>query len=264
MVRRVLTWLATAVCAAGTSVAIRAETGLLATSKMVFQEGPYTQTQCLECHTERDPSLITQWRVGPHGEMADCVSCHGEAHGDLPQVRSDTTCTGCHSGPIEHSYATSKHGVLVRLERPNWEFPLQRGRYRAPGCAYCHLHGGDHGDTMGTAREPLERQWICGGCHAPRYVRRMFESGERLVALGQLKLDEAQAIAERHPQGSEAVRNLLDKTVEHLRNLRLGAGHQSPDYQWWHGQPALDGDLIRIRDRVASERREKNLRNQKQ
>jgi hypothetical protein len=33
--------------------------------------------------------------------------------------------------------------------------------------------------------------------------------------------------------------------------VRLGAGHQSPDYQWWHGQPALDGDLIRLRDGVA-------------
>jgi hypothetical protein len=33
----------------------------------------------------------------------------------------------------------------------------------------------------------------------------------------------------------------------HLNNLYLGIGHQSPDYQWWHGQPALDGDLLRIR-----------------
>jgi len=33
----------------------------------------------------------------------------------------------------------------------------------------------------------------------------------------------------------------------HLKNLYLGIGHQSPDYQWWHGQPALDGDLLRIK-----------------
>jgi hypothetical protein len=25
---------------------------------------------------------------------------------------------------------------------------------------------------------------------------------------------------------------------------------QSPDYQWWHGQPALDGDLLRIKGAV--------------
>jgi len=36
----------------------------------------------------------------------------------------------------------------------------------------------------------------------------------------------------------------------HLKNLYLGIGHQSPDYQWWHGQPALDGDLLRIKGAV--------------
>jgi hypothetical protein len=47
------------------------------------------------------------------------------------------------------------------------------------------------------------------------------------------------------------VRGPLDSAAHHLRNVRLGAGHQSPDYQWWHGQAALDGDLIRLRDAVA-------------
>ncbi|MCK5263266.1 MAG: hypothetical protein KAJ92_06240, partial [Gammaproteobacteria bacterium] len=37
------------------------------------------------------------------------------------------------------------------------------------------------------------------------------------------------------------------KMQQHLINVSLGAGHQSPDYQWWHGQPALDGDLLRIK-----------------
>jgi hypothetical protein len=32
-------------------------------------------------------------------------------------------------------------------------------------------------------------------------------------------------------------------------------GHQSPDYQWWHGQPALDGDLLRIKGVVAERER---------
>ena len=36
----------------------------------------------------------------------------------------------------------------------------------------------------------------------------------------------------------------------HLKNVYLGVGHQSPDYQWWHGQPALDGDLLRIKGTV--------------
>ena len=41
----------------------------------------------------------------------------------------------------------------------------------------------------------------------------------------------------------------------HGRNVRLGTGHQSPDYQWWHGQPALDGDLLRIKGIIAEHER---------
>jgi hypothetical protein len=40
------------------------------------------------------------------------------------------------------------------------------------------------------------------------------------------------------------------KMQQHFKNVHLGVGHQSPDYQWWHGQPALDGDLLRIKDSI--------------
>jgi hypothetical protein len=213
--------------------------------------GPFSQAQCLECHSVRDAALVAQWRAGPHGKTADCVACHGERHGARPAARTDTACTRCHDGAVAHSYATSKHGVLVRIGRPDWTQPLERGRHRAPGCAYCHLHDRDHGDTMDASRGPEVREWVCGGCHAPRFVREQLDAGERLTAIAELKVEEAEQIAARHPAGPGALADLLASTRRHVRNVRLGAGHQSPDYQWWHGQPALDGDLIRLRDAVA-------------
>jgi len=93
-------------------------------------------------------------------------------------------------------------------------------------------------------------------CHAPRYVREQLDAGERLVDIAKLKRAEAHGIAARHPAGAAASAELLDSVDRHLRNVRLGAGHQSPDYQWWHGQPALDGDLIRLRAAVAQALRE--------
>ena len=42
---------------------------------------------------------------------------------------------------------------------------------------------------------------------------------------------------------------------QHLKNVWLGIGHQSPDYQWWHGQPALDGDLLHIKGALGELRR---------
>lgn len=217
--------------------------------------GRFSERECRDCHAEHDTTLIEQWRSGPHAGTAGCVECHGVEHGALAEARADAVCVACHQGPASHSYATSKHGVRNRLDPAPREAPLERGRYRAPGCAYCHLHGGDHGDSAAGERLAL----ICGGCHAPRYVRRQLESGERLLAVGALKRREAIEVAERHPRGRGALAETLKQVERHIRNLRLGAGHQSPDYQWWHGQPALDGDLIRLRERVAEALRERAL-----
>jgi hypothetical protein len=214
-------------------------------ARQAVGDGPFAQQDCVECHAARDPALVAQWRTGPHASAADCVACHGDRHGALPAARADSACTSCHEGAVAHSYATSKHGVLIRIGRPDWTQPLERGRHRAPGCAYCHLHDGDHGDTMDVSRGPEVREWVCSGCHAPRYVREQLDAGARL------KVEEADQIAARHPMGDNASADLLTSARRHARNVRLGAGHQSPDYQWWHGQPALDGDLIRLRDAVA-------------
>ena len=42
---------------------------------------------------------------------------------------------------------------------------------------------------------------------------------------------------------------------KNLRDLRLGLAHQSPDYQWWLGQAALDGSLLRIKGALGEARR---------
>ena len=45
-----------------------------------------------------------------------------------------------------HSYTRSKHGIIMQLEhkRYDWNKPLREANYRVPGCAYCHLHDGNH------------------------------------------------------------------------------------------------------------------------
>jgi hypothetical protein len=102
---------------------------------------------------------------------------------------------------------------------------------------------------MAPDRGPEVRQWICSGCHSPRYVREQFASGERQLAIADLKLTEGEAlissVVEVKP---DMLSKLQQDLIRHRQNVLLGVGHQSPDYQWWHGQPALDGDLIRIRD----------------
>jgi hypothetical protein len=230
----------------------------------VVPPGPFAETECIGCHAEKDPQLISQWQNDPHSTAADtgCTGCHGDRHENATaRARKDLGCTGCHSGPVSHSYATSKHGIITRIEesRRDWQIPLQSGNYRTPGCSYCHYYDGSHSDTMAPDAGPGEvRQWICIGCHSPRYVNEQFASGKRQLAIAALKVNEGRGLASAAAYiDSGVLKMLLQDLTRHRQNVFLGIGHQSPDYQWWHGQPALDGDLIRIRDALTGVHKQK-------
>ena len=207
---------------------------------------------CIDCHQQRDAELISEWRQSGHSAGL-CTDCHDASH-TATNARRPATCSGCHTGSEEHSYRTSKHGVIARLEskRTDWSLPLQRGNYRAPSCGYCHLYSGNHNSRTGVgAFDPLPMITICSGCHSPRYAQTQLAAGERLKQLGRLKQAEAIAVRDQAAAAGMAVVKLDqmvdDMQQQSLANLRLGSGHQSPDYQWWHGQAALDGWLLRIK-----------------
>jgi hypothetical protein len=243
-------------------------------------EGAFENAACVACHQTRDGELVNAWRRSGHGTTADtvtCVTCHGSSHnGAAQRARRDEHCAACHGGdpdPVVRSYATSKHGVISQLEQDDWDWSrrLVSANYRAPGCAYCHMHNGDH-DVGSRVRSwaPLEEpaarererlhydiQMVCQDCHSSRYVERLLDNGERMLTMGRMKVREAASIIERasrdfgDPELAEAQDYFSKMRSLHLKNLYLGSGHQSPDYQWWHGQPALDGDLLRIKSAIS-------------
>lgn len=225
---------------------------------------------CLQCHQQRDRDLVNEWQNGPHNRpRVDCRSCHGERHDGTMAARSraNDTCLGCHPRTVG-SYLTSKHGVLVSLEGGQGDFSptLSDAHYRVPTCGYCHLHQGKHGLSYRVEAKPVaslaakgevanrldQRMRPCRDCHSPRFVETWFATGDRMVEIGGMKMREAMAvvqeIARRDPMAALKARIILyRKMLGHLKNIKLGVGHQSPDMQWWHGQAALDGDLLRIK-----------------
>ncbi len=244
----------------------------------------FENSACLECHQRLNAGLVAAWRTSDHGTVEStvtCVACHGNTHRDAAvRGRRDETCIDCHGGknnPVVHSYATSKHGILVLLEQGDWDWsrPLASANYRAPGCAYCHMHGGNHDVGAGVRRwEPaedtgateLERvqdtmRVVCQECHSPRYVTSLFDNGEKMLNIGRMKVREAAGLIEQttgefsEKELAAANRQLEIMQSKHLKNLYLGVGHQSPDYQWWHGHPALDGDLLHIKGALGELRR---------
>ncbi|MEN8205173.1 MAG: multiheme c-type cytochrome [Pseudomonadota bacterium] len=242
-------------------------------------KGPFENSACLECHQQQDAELVAAWQESVHAQtetMASCVDCHGKSHSNAAaRARQDGACMDCHGGadsPVIHSYTTSKHGVLVRLEQDEWDWdrPLELANYRAPGCSYCHMHKGNHNVSAGV-REwnttegtdvaegeqlPDVMRAVCQDCHSPRYITRLFDNGEDMLAIGRMKVQEAAEVLEQAESDFPAAElatareHFVRMQSLHLKNVYLGIGHQSPDYQWWHGQPALDGDLLRIKGAV--------------
>ncbi len=245
--------------------------------------GKFANSECVGCHAQRNAALVAAWRASSHARTApkaDCVACHGNTHaGAVARARRDSACADCHeklNRAVVHSYATSKHAVIVKLQGDAWDWsqPLARGNYRAPGCAYCHLHGAEHDTRLSaTPWDPFQtstasaqeatlsrRQSVCGDCHAPRYIAEQTGTGERMQEIARMKLREAREVTMRYRDtlsvaDQDALDMLFTGMQVHGRNVRLGVGHQSPDYQWWHGQPALDGDLLRIKSVVAEQQR---------
>lgn len=218
--------------------------------------GPFTQAECVACHEQESPDIVSAWRQGPHARADEpvlCTTCHGDLHaGSSERARPNGACLDCHGGPkgsLARSYLTSKHGVIATLEAPRWDWsePLSSAGYRAPTCAYCHMHEGGHG-----AGTPEDMEAACIDCHSLRFVRTTFDAARGALEIGRLKVREAREAVVGAEGLDLAAREALGAKVarmegETLGALRAGLAHHSPDYQWWYGQAALDGDLIRIK-----------------
>ena len=173
---------------------------------------------------------------------------------------SSKTCVECHAGAAKRSWALSKHGVIATVE-------AGRERRRAPDCAACHVveaqaPTAQHYDakrTRAQAREAATES--CRACHSPRYVTEQLAAAQRGLAIAEMKRREAEALvaAARKELSGEDLAHIekLFATLrdKNLRELRFGLGHQSPDYQWWLGQVALDGSLLRIKGALGEARR---------
>ncbi len=245
--------------------------------------GSFNNAACISCHEKQDSELVKAWRISAHAKdkpIANCVACHGDSHnGAASKARRDETCINCHGGykaPVVHSYAYSKHGLILRIEKNKWDWtqPLAHANYRTPGCAYCHMHAGGHNvsamirdaDLLKENKKQIKSikdaaRQVCQDCHAPRYISRLFDNGEKMLEIARMKVREARNLLLQASKQYTAVelkpaeKRYQEMLSVHLENVYTGIAHQSPDYQWWYGQPALDGDLLRIKGAISELRR---------
>ena len=123
------------------------------------------------------------------------------------------------------------------------------------------------GKAIADAQEASQqRRWLCQQCHSSRYIGELESNGRKMLELGEMKLREAAAVlalaqkefpADKLREIEALYHSMETKT---MMALRAGIAHQSPDYQWWHGHPALDGKLLRIKGELNRLRREQHLK----
>ncbi len=133
-------------------------------------------TACLQCHSV----------------AAKCDSCHTRHRFAAAEARRPEACITCHSGPPhpdDESYFASAHGQIYLAEGAEWDWskPLREGNYRAPTCAYCHMHQGQHQvadkpiwkfgikqvNPLTSANRVRRKRWleVCDDCHDEALAR---------------------------------------------------------------------------------------------
>lgn len=117
------------------------------------------QEGCSKCHGDE----VYKVERSAHYFLS-CTSCHTDIKGfphpqgaSLDKKESVATCSTCHKGAIEESYAESFHGKAVHL-----------GGQRAASCIDCH---GSH-DILGSeiAASKVSKDNVsttCAKCHGP-------------------------------------------------------------------------------------------------
>lgn len=103
---------------------------------------------CMDCHEEVTPNIVSDWKLSKHGEMKlPCSTCHGDQHQsaeDVANVEIPTaeTCGKCHQAKVEE-FKSGKHALawaaMEAMPTTHW-MPMElTGGMK--GCGGCHKIG---------------------------------------------------------------------------------------------------------------------------
>ncbi len=112
------------------------------------QDTPLAASQCVDCHREATPSIVTDWELSRHSsEGVDCSLCHGDEHQsaeDTALVKTATpeVCGTCHPVQTEQ-FNAGKHALawagMKAMPTTHWlPMALTAGM---KGCGGCHQIG---------------------------------------------------------------------------------------------------------------------------
>lgn len=115
---------------------------LISSSQILFAQ------QCVECHKNTTPNIVTDWQISKHSANGVyCSFCHGEDHktaSDFSKAKIPTpeTCSTCHEQQVEQ-YKKGKHSLawVAMKAMPTFHMQPMAMIDGMKGCGGCHKIG---------------------------------------------------------------------------------------------------------------------------
>ena len=138
------------------------------------ENSPVATSECVDCHREVTPNIVTDWELSRHSsEGVDCSLCHGDRHRsaeDVALVKTATpeVCGTCH--PIQtEQFNAGKHALawasMKAMPTTHWLPMALTGGMK--GCGGCHQVGAKSEDEIRQLKEEgvLFGLASCDACH---------------------------------------------------------------------------------------------------
>jgi hypothetical protein len=150
--------------------------GLLALAVNLYANPGFGQ-QCVKCHEEETPNIVSDWRLSTHSQNdVGCRNCHGSnvhcgmCHGEGYDVRMPTpeTCAECHEGQVQQ-FRQGKHAAAWAAMKamPSAHAQPVALTEGMKGCGGCHKIGLKTEDEIASFKETGPGFGIasCDACH---------------------------------------------------------------------------------------------------
>lgn len=141
---------------------------------VVLMVSPGLAQQCVECHRDITPNIVTDWQLSKHSQNeVTCSVCHGEGHTsaeDVSKVEIPTpeTCAQCHEERVEQ-FKSGKHAfawaAMNAMPTTHWlPMALREGM---KGCGGCHKIGVKSADDIKALKQQGAGFGVasCDACH---------------------------------------------------------------------------------------------------
>ena len=176
-------------------------------------------SQCVDCHKDVTPRLVTDWKLSRHREEGvDCTECHGEEHttaADVAEVGVATpdVCATCHPVQVEQ-FTAGKHALawisMNAMPTTHWlPMELTEGM---KGCGGCHRLGLKNEEEIETLKAQGDAFGLasCDVCHTRHLFSVKEASAPQACRTCHMGIDHPQW--EMYSSSKHGVRHLLKQT----------------------------------------------------